>query len=147
MRYESTIFNSLFKESKVKGFVTDIENDSVNNLNFRKVLYTAENCQLVLMTLKPGEDIGEEVHDVDQFFRIESGVGQAIINGNKYSLKDGSVVVIPSGATHNIINTGKKDLKMYTIYSPPHHKDKTIHKTKNDALKDDEEFDGCTTEE
>jgi mannose-6-phosphate isomerase-like protein (cupin superfamily) len=147
MRYESNVFSNLFKESKAKGFVTDIEKNTVDNTNFRKVLYTAENCQLVLMSLKSGEDIGEEVHDVDQFFRVDSGSGKAIINGASYALKNGSAVVVPAGATHNIVNTGKEDLKMYSIYSPPHHKDKTIHKTKKDALEDDEEFDGETTEE
>jgi mannose-6-phosphate isomerase-like protein (cupin superfamily) len=132
--------------SKLKGFVTDIEDDTVKNTNFRKVLYTGKNSQLVLMSLKPKEDIGEEVHDVDQFFRIDEGSGKVIINGTEHKLSDGFAIVIPAGAKHNIVNTGTKDLKLYSIYSPPHHSDKIIHKTKKDALSDKEHFDGKTTE-
>jgi len=133
-------------KSTGKGFSTDIENDTIKNQNFRKVLYTGHNLQLVLMSLKPGEDIGEEVHGVDQFFRIEAGEGKAIINGNKYPISDGLSVIVPAGAKHNIKNDGKEDMKLYSIYTPPHHEDGIIHKTKSDAEKDDEEFNGITTE-
>ncbi len=132
-------------KGKKKGYFTDIEKDAVENTNFRKVLYTAKYSQLVLMTLKPGEEIGMEAHDDgDQFFRFEEGEGVVYIDGNEYKVKDGSAVVIPSGAMHNVTNTGKGDLKMYTIYSPPEHKDKTVHKTKADVY--EEHFDGQTTE-
>jgi mannose-6-phosphate isomerase-like protein (cupin superfamily) len=129
----------------LKGFVTDIENDTVTNKNFRKVLYTGEHSQLVLMSLKPKEDIGEEVHDVDQFFRIDEGSGKVIINGKEQKISDGFAIVIPAGAKHNVVNDGKKDLKLYSLYSPPHHKDKVIHRTKEDALKDKtDKFEGPT---
>lgn len=132
----------------MKGFAKDIEKLTLENNNFRKVLYTAKHCQLVLMSLKPKEEIGMEVHPHnDQFFRFESGSGLCIIDGNKYKIKDGMAVIVPSGAKHNIINTSsKKELKMYTIYSPAHHRDKVLHKTKKIAEADDEEFDGKTTE-
>jgi mannose-6-phosphate isomerase-like protein (cupin superfamily) len=130
----------------MQGFNANIEKDTLENENFRKVLYTGKNSQLVLMSLKPKEDIGEEVHDVDQFFRIESGKGQVIIDGNVYDVSDGSAVIIPAGSKHNVKNIGGELLQMYTIYSPPHHADKTIHKTKKDALVSDEHFDGKTTE-
>jgi len=144
----SLIVNSILKESKIKskGYVTNIENDTIKNKFFRKVLYTGKNSQLVLMSLKPKEDIGIEVHDVDQFFRIDSGSGNVIINGKNYKIKDGFAFIVPAGAEHNVINTGTEDLKLYSIYSPPNHKDKTIHKTKADAIKDEEIFDGKTTE-
>ena len=132
-------------KGKKKGFFGDIEKDTVENTNFRKVLYTAKYSQLVLMTLRPGEEIGMEAHDDgDQFFRFEEGEGTVHIDGNEYKVTDGSAVVIPSGAMHNVTNTGKGDLKMYTIYSPPEHKDKTVHKTKADVY--EEHFDGKTTE-
>jgi len=135
------------KEQVKKGFVTDIETDTKQNDNFRKVLYTGKNSQLVLMSLKPGEDIGEEVHkDTDQFFRVDAGSGKVVINGNESEIKNGSAIVIPQGAKHNVINTGKEDLKLYSIYSPPHHEDGTIHKTKEEAESDKEHFDGKTTE-
>lgn len=130
----------------MNGYVSNIEEASLANGNFRQVLYTAKNCQLVLMSLKPGEDIGEEIHDGDQFLRIEKGAGQAILNGNVHELKDGSAVVVPAGVKHNFINTGPTELKLYSLYAPPHHQDKTIHSSKNDALSDDEHFDGQTTE-
>jgi len=133
--------------SNLKGFVTDIEKDTVANKNFRKVLYTGKNSQLVLMSLKPGEEIGEEVHDdTDQFFRVDSGSGKVIINGNESKIKDGFAVVVPQGAKHNVINTGKEDLKLYSIYSPPHHEDGTIHKTKEEAESSKEHYDGKPTE-
>jgi mannose-6-phosphate isomerase-like protein (cupin superfamily) len=137
----------LEKATKKKGHSVNIEKETLDNNNFRKVLYTGENTQLVLMALKPGEDIGEEAHkNVDQFFRVEAGNGKAIINGYEYKIKDGSSIVVPAGSKHNFINTGKDELKLYSLYSPPHHKDGIIHKTKKIALEDKEHFDGGTTE-
>lgn len=131
-----------------EGFITNIERDTKGNSHFRKVIYTGKNSQLVLMSLKPGEKIGEEIHeDTDQFFRVESGTGKMVINDKETEIKDGSAVVVPQGTRHNVINSGKTDLKLYTIYSPPHHKDGTIHDTKEDAEADKEDhFDGKTTE-
>ena len=117
----------------MKGFVTNIEEESLKNDFFRKVLFTASHSQLVVMSLKPGEEIGMEVHEVDQFIRIEKGTGQSILDGEKSELKDSSAVVIPAGTNHNIINTGSEPMKIYTIYSPPQHPDGTIHKTKEEA--------------
>ena len=134
------------QDKSLKGFVTNIEKDTVDNSNFRKVLYTGKNSQLVLMSLKPKEDIGDEIHDVDQFFRIDAGSGKVVINGTEHKISNGSAIVIPAGAKHNVINDGTEDLKIYSIYSPPHHADKTIHKTKQDALNDKEHFTGKTTE-
>ncbi|MEM5814426.1 MAG: cupin domain-containing protein [Candidatus Aenigmatarchaeota archaeon] len=133
----------------MKGFVTNIEKDTLKNTDFRRVLYTAKHSQLVLMSLKPGEEIGEEVHDtVDQFFRFEKGEGAVIIDGVKHAVKDGSAVIVPSGARHNVINTSKTaELKLYTIYSPPEHIDKTIRHTKADAIAKPEEYDGKPTEQ
>lgn len=132
----------------MKGFCINIEEATLENDNFRKVLYTSKHSQLVLMSLKPGEDIGMEVHeDNDQFFRFEKGQGKCIIDGNEYELSDGVAVVVPSGAQHNIINTSKTDdLKLYTIYSPAHHKDKIVRTTKTEAEASSPEFDGVTTE-
>jgi mannose-6-phosphate isomerase-like protein (cupin superfamily) len=132
----------------MNGYITNIEKDSLENDNFRKVLYTAPHSQLVLMSLEPGEDIGEETHDDrDQFFRIEAGTGSAVLNGMTHPIEDGSAVVIPAGTLHNIINTSETDkLRMYTIYSPAEHRDGVIHKTKADAMADEEHFDGKTTE-
>ena len=131
-----------------KGFNANIEKDTLENSNFRKVLYTAKHSQLVLMALKPSEDIGMEVHpDNDQFFRFEAGVGKAVIDGNEYDLANGSVIIVPAGSEHNIINTSATDeLKLYTIYSPAHHKDKVLRATKAEAEADSPEFDGVTTE-
>lgn len=125
----------------------NIEALSLQNENFRQVLYTTKNFQLVLMCLQPGEEIGEEIHaSNDQFFRIESGAGQAVMNGHEYLLTDGVVVIVPAGQKHNIINTSNsEDLKLYTLYAPPHHRDQVIHETKADALTDDEEFNGQTS--
>jgi len=146
-KYVNLISNKKKKtSSNTKGFSVDIEKDTIDNKNFREVLYTGPYLQLVLMSLKPGEDIGSEVHGVDQFFRFEAGTGEVIINGNKNPVSDGISVIVPAGAKHNVKNTGKEDLKMYTIYSPPHHKEGIIHKTKNEAVKDEEEFEGKTTE-
>ncbi|MFH0829367.1 MAG: cupin domain-containing protein [Candidatus Kerfeldbacteria bacterium] len=132
----------------MKGFNTNIEKDTIANTNFRKVLYTGTHSQLVLMSLKPSEEIGMEVHtDNDQFFRFEKGQGKCIIDGNEYALSDGSVIVVPAGAEHNVINTSDtEDLKLYTIYSPAHHKDGIVRKTKEEATADGPEFDGVTTE-
>ncbi|MEK7471612.1 MAG: cupin domain-containing protein [Patescibacteria group bacterium] len=132
----------------MKGYNANIEKETLENTNFRKVLYTAKHCQLVLMKLKPNEEIGMEVHtDNDQFFRFEKGEGKCIIDGNEYILRDGSVIIVPAGAEHNIINTSRTDdLKLYTIYSPAHHKDGIVRATKEEAEKDSPEFDGITTE-
>lgn len=132
----------------MKGYNTNIEKDSIENKNFRKVVYTGQHIQLVLMSLKGGEDIGEEVHkDTDQFFRFESGSGKCLIDGHEYKVKDGDVIVVPAGAKHNVINTNPdEELKMYTIYAPPHHKDSIVRTTKEEAEKNPEEFDGKTTE-
>jgi mannose-6-phosphate isomerase-like protein (cupin superfamily) len=132
----------------MKGFKSNIERDTLKNRNFRKVLYTGKHMQLVLMSLKAGEDIGEEIHrDNDQFFRFEGGTGKCVIDGNKYNVKNGDVVIVPAGAKHNIINTNsKEDLKIYTIYAPAHHKDGVVRATKEDAEKNSPEFDGKTTE-
>jgi mannose-6-phosphate isomerase-like protein (cupin superfamily) len=120
---------------KMKGFTGNIEEQTEGNGFFRKVLFTAPHSQLVLMCLKPNEEIGEEVHDVDQFFRFEEGEGKVVIDGEETLVKDGWAVVVPAGAKHNIINTsGTESLKLYTIYSPAHHPDGTIHKTKEEAL-------------
>lgn len=132
----------------MKGYITNIEKDTRGNENFRKVLYTAKNSQLVLMALKPGEEIGEEVHTLDQFIRIEEGEGKAILDGAEHKIENGFAVVVPAGTRHNIINSSSnKNLKLYTIYSPPEHKDGVIHPTKTDALADKEDhFDEKTTE-
>jgi mannose-6-phosphate isomerase-like protein (cupin superfamily) len=132
----------------MKGFVTNIEQETLENEDFRRVLYTAKNCQLVLMSLPAASDIGEEVHDVDQFIRIEEGEGQSILDGVERDLTDGSVIVIPAGVRHNIKNTSGSDaLKLYTLYAPPHHKDAIVHATKADAEKDTEHFEGVTTDD
>lgn len=130
----------------MKGYITNIEQDSIANQNFRKVVYTAKSSQLVLMSLKPSEDIGMEIHHLDQFFRVESGKGKAILDGVEHEISDGFAVVVPAGANHNIVNTGEADLKLYTIYSPPNHRDGVMHETKALAEADDEHFDGKTTE-
>lgn len=132
----------------MQGFVSNIEKDTVDNENFRKVLYTGKNTQLVLMNLKPKENIGQEIHeDTDQFFRVETGKGQAIINGETQNISDGFSVLIPAGTKHDIINVSHTEpLKLYTLYSPPHHRDGVIHETKAQAETDNEHFDGKTTE-
>ncbi len=118
------------------GFITDIEEATKNNQNFRQVLFTGPHSQLVLMTLQPNEDIGMEVHpNVDQFFRFESGEGKVIMNNEEHEVKNGFAVVVPAGTNHNVINTSATEpLRLYTIYSPPNHPDGTIHKTKAEAL-------------
>ena len=132
----------------VRGFKTDIEKATLDNNNFRKVLYTSKHIQLVLMSLRPGEEIGEETHsDNDQFFRIEAGHGKCIIDGNEYEIGDGNAIVIPAGAKHNIINFDEQvDLKLYTLYAPPHHKDGIVRSSRKEAEDNEAEFDGKTTE-
>lgn len=130
----------------MKGYNTNIEKATRENTDFRRVLYTAKNSQLVLMNLRPGEEIGEEVHELDQFLRFEEGVGKAILDGVESEVRDGSAVVVPAGTKHNFINTGSVDLKLYTVYSPPNHRDGVVHKTKEEAEADDEHFDNTTTE-
>lgn len=132
----------------MKGYKANIEKETLKNKNFRKVLYTGAYSQLVLMSLKPKEEIGSEVHEEnDQFLRFEGGSGRVMIDDNKHTVKDGDAVVIPAGARHNVINTSAtEDLKLYTIYSPPHHKDGIVRKTKEEAEANDEEFDGKMTE-
>lgn len=129
------------------GYVANIEDLVSANSRFRRVLYTAKFSQLVLMSLAPGEDIGEEIHDVDQFFRVESGAGEVIIDGHKHAVSNGFVVIVPAGAKHNVKNTSAKEsLKLYTLYCPPHHRDKVVHATKQEASSDSEHFSGRTTE-
>lgn len=126
-------------------FITNIEEDTIKNKDFRRVLYTATDCQLVLMSIPPKEDIGEEVHEsIDQFIRVEKGKGKAVFNGMEHNIKDGSAFIIPQGTKHNIINTGRSDLKIYTVYSPPNHVKDTIHRTKGEAEAKEEHFDGDT---
>lgn len=130
------------------GFHDNIEQLTLDNNNFRHVLYTGKHSQLVLMSLLPGEEIGMETHhENDQFFRFEQGEGRCLIDGNQYTVKDGSAIIIPAGSQHNIINTSSTEsLKMYTIYSPAHHKDGIVRQTKKEAEESDAEFDGKTTE-
>ena len=133
-------------KTKKKGFVQNIEDMSTDNSDFRKVLYTAKNTQLVMMSIKPGESIGDEKHPVDQFFKVEAGAGEVEIDGQKNTIEPGSAIIIPSNARHNITNTGDEPLQLYTLYSPPKHKDTTVHTTKDEAESDEEEYDGETTE-
>ncbi len=132
----------------MKGFKTNIEKDTLENKNFRKVVYTGKHLQLVLMSLKAGEEIGEETHnDADQFFRVEKGKGKCFVDGHEYRLHEGDVLLVPAGAKHNMINTGNtEDLKLYTLYGPPQHKDGIVRATKEEAEKKEEQFDGKTTE-
>jgi mannose-6-phosphate isomerase-like protein (cupin superfamily) len=131
----------------MKGFVEDIEELTEENSNFRRVLHTAKKMQLVVMALRPGEEIGEEVHeDRDQFFRLEEGNGEISIDGTVSKIKTGTAMIVPAGARHNIKNTGDKPLKLYTLYAPPHHADGTVHATKAAAEASKEHFDGKTTE-
>ena len=131
-----------------KGYKDNIEKLTLENKSFRKVLYTAEHCQLVLMSLKPGEEIGSEVHeDGDQFFRFEKGEGKVVVNETEYVVRDGDSVIVPAGATHNVINISISEaLKLYTIYAPPHHKDGVVRFTREEAMADGPEFNGTTTE-
>jgi mannose-6-phosphate isomerase-like protein (cupin superfamily) len=146
-RFTPTLSNAN-KQSNMKGFTTNIEKDALLNSNYRKVLYTGQHMQLVLMSLKPGEDIGEETHlKSDQFFRFESGVGTCSINGVEHTVKAGDVVIVPSGSEHNVTNTDSTNyLKLYTIYALPNHKDGIVRPTKEDASSQEAKFDGITTE-
>jgi mannose-6-phosphate isomerase-like protein (cupin superfamily) len=133
----------------MKGYVENIEEATVANEDFRRVLYTGKNLQLVLMTLKPGEEIGEEIHeDIDQFFRVEEGQGTIYIDGNASEIEDDFAAIVPAGARHNVVNTGAEPLKLYTLYAPPEHKHGTVHKNKDQAERDHENdhFDGETSE-
>lgn len=130
----------------MNGFIGNIEEISKQNQNFRQVLYTAKHSQLVLMSLLPGEDIGEEVHDLDQFIRVESGHGKAVLDGVEHAISDGSAIIVPQGARHNIINSADGEMKLYTIYSPAEHQDGIVRKTKAEAEAMEEHFDGKTTE-
>jgi len=132
----------------MKGYITVLEKETRKNADFRRVLYTGKHSQLVLMSLRPGEEIGEETHeDVDQFFRFEAGEGKVIIDGVEHRVKDGSGVIVPAGAKHNVINTARRaNLRLYTIYSPPEHQDGVIRHTKNEAMASEEHFDGRATE-
>ena len=130
----------------MKGFVQNIENIAIKNEDFRQVLYTAKNCQLVVMSLKPKEEIGMEIHQLDQFFRVEEGMGEAVLDGIHRIISAGFCVLVPAGTNHNIINTGSTSMKLYTLYSPPNHRDGVVHHTRAEAEADDEQFDGKTTE-
>ena len=130
----------------MKGYVQDIEAIAIGNDNFRQVLYTARHCQLVAMALKPNEEIGAEVHKLDQFFRVEQGSGEVVLDGIRTPVQAGYAVVVPAGATHNIINTGTESLKLYTLYAPPNHRDGVVHRTRAEAEADTEHFDGKTSE-
>ena len=132
----------------MKGFVDDIEDLTESNKDFRRVLYTGKHLQLVLMTLQPGEEIGEEVHDThDQFFRFEKGKGQVVIDGKTHKIKADYGVIVPAGARHNVINTGDKPLRLYTLYGPPEHRDGVVRATKAEADASEEHFDGVLTED
>ena len=128
------------------GYIQNIEAIATGNKAFRRVLYTANHCQLVVMALKPREEIGAEVHKLDQFFRVEEGQGEAVLDGVTTSINAGFALVVPAGARHNIINTGSMPMKLYTLYSPPNHRDGIVHLTKDDAQADSEKYDGGTTE-
>jgi mannose-6-phosphate isomerase-like protein (cupin superfamily) len=130
----------------MNGFVKDIESIAVKNNDFRRVIYTAKYSQLVVMSLAPSEEIGEEVHKLDQFFRIEEGSGEAVLEGVRTPIAGGFAIIVPAGTNHNIINTGRVAMKLYTLYSPPNHRDGVVHHTRNDAEQDNEHFDGLTTE-
>lgn len=128
----------------MKGFITNIEGATLQNTDYRRVLYTAEHTQLVLMSIEPGDEIGEEIHDLDQFIRVEAGSGEVVLDGVPHALETDHAVIIPHGTRHNVINRGSTPLKLYTLYSPPEHKDGTVHRTKADVQ--EEHFDGITSE-
>src|SRR5512141_175714 len=130
----------------MKGFVKDIEGLAVKNDEFRRVLYTAKHCQLVVMALKPKEKIGMEVHKLDEFFRGQEATGAPVLDGVRTAIRAGFAVIVPAGTNHNIINTGNSPLKLYTLYAPPNHRDGVVHHTRADAEADNEHFDGKTTE-
>lgn len=143
IKYRGQLYR-LAQPKSPRGLVVNIETETTRNHDFRHVLYTGKHSQLVLMSLPPGEDIGMETHDVDQFFRFEAGTGEVEINGQKHAVQAEDAVVVPAGAQHNVCNTGTEPLQLYSIYSPPHHQDGTIAHTKADAV--DAHFDGTTTE-
>ena len=128
----------------MKGFLTNIEDATLNNTDYRRVLYTGKNSQLVLMSIEPGDEIGEEVHHLDQFIRIETGRATVILDGVQHSVEEDWAFIIPEGTKHNVVNTGDVQLKLYSLYSPPEHKDGTLHHTKADEK--EKHFDGVTTE-
>jgi len=130
----------------MKGYIQNIDSITIKNDKFRQVLYTASYCQLVVMALKVNEEIGEEIHELDQFFRVEAGTGEAVLDGVRTPISTGFVVLVPAGMNHNIINTGRVPLKFYTLYAPPNHRDGVVHHTRSDAEADNEHFDGQTTE-
>jgi mannose-6-phosphate isomerase-like protein (cupin superfamily) len=130
----------------MKGFVKNIEELAVNNDDFRRVLYTAEHCQLVLMALNPKEEIGAEVHQLDQFFRVEEGTGEVVLDGVRTAIHVGFAIVVTAGTNHNIVNTGTSRLKLYTLYAPPNHRDGVVHHTRAEADADNENYEGKTTE-
>jgi mannose-6-phosphate isomerase-like protein (cupin superfamily) len=130
----------------MQGFVKSIEDFAVQNEEFRRVLYTAKHCQLVVMALKPKEEIGMEVHQLDQFFRVEKGTGEADLDGVRTVIRTSFAVLVPAGVNHNIINIGSVPLKLYTLYAPPNHRDGVVHHTRAEAEEDNEYFDGKTTE-
>lgn len=131
----------------MKGFIGNIEEQTAANRDFRRVIYTGSHLQLVLMTLQPGKDIGEEVHeDTDQFFRVEQGKGEVVVDGKKTKIEAGSAIVVPAGARHNVMNTGDGPMAMYTLYGPPQHADGTVHHTKAEAESSTEHFAGVTSE-
>ena len=131
----------------MKGFIGNIETQTVENRDFRRVIYTGEHAQLVLMTLQPGEEIGEEVHeDTDQFFRVEKGTGEVVIDSQRSPIEDGTAILVPAGSRHNVMNTGAGPLQVYTLYAPPHHEEGTVHHSKADADASAEHFTGRTTE-
>lgn len=142
----TVIFEKVYNDY-MKGYINNIEKETKENINFRKVLYTAKNTQLVVMHLNPGEEIGEETHTLDQFLRVEEGSGVVILDDVETKVEDDFAIIVPAGAKHNVINTGNEAMKLYTLYSPPEHKDGTIHMTKADAVADEgDHFDGKTTE-
>ena len=130
----------------MQGYIQDLSATTESNPDFRQVLYTAKHTQLVVMSIPPHGEIGEEVHTLDQFFRVESGTGSAVLDGVATPVRDGFAILIPAGTRHNITNTGSNDLKLYTLYSPPNHRDGVTHHTRADAEADTEHFDGVTTE-
>jgi mannose-6-phosphate isomerase-like protein (cupin superfamily) len=142
----TTIGRSPNKGDRMKGYIQDIESITSNNNEFRRVLYTAKNCQLVVMALKPKEEIGMEMHTLDQFFRVEEGNGIAVLDGVRTEIRAGFAVLVPAGTNHNIVNTGNGTMRVYTLYAPSNHRDGVVHPTRADAEQDHEEFDGKTTE-
>jgi len=138
-------FNISASAKSMKGYVQNIESIAVKNDDFRRVLYTTKQCQLVVMALKPKEEVGAEVHKPDQFFRVEEGSGDVVLDGVRTAIRAGFAIVIPGGTKHNIINTGSTPLKLYTLYAPPNHRDGVVHHTPADAQGDKEHFDGKTT--